>query len=268
MNLNLQGKVAIITGASAGIGKAIFKLFLEENCHIVACSRNLPNLKRTLKELIKYNNDVEIHAIEADVHNYEDAKRVCEYTLSKFNQIDILINNSEGPVLKKTQFENISELEWTNCFQGKLHGYIRMSQLVIPIMKNQKSGRIINIIGLSGKEPMLDTNRLAAGIINAALINFTKSLAKNLAKWNILVNGVNPGYINTPRFKNYLLSQSMDAHLARAKVKQHILKQIPLHKIGESEDVANLVLFLASERAKYIDGVTINIDGGLSNSAF
>lgn len=268
MDLNLDGKVVIVTGASAGIGKAIMTLFAKEKCNLIVCSRNLSKLNRSVKRLITEYSNFKIYALRANVHTCEGAEEIIKFTLSKFNRIDILVNNSDGPIVGTNNFENISEFDWKNSFEGKLHGYIRMSQFVIPIMKAQKWGRIINIIGLSGKEPGLYNKMIAAGIINAALINFTKSIAKDLAQYNVLVNGINPGYISTQRFKKYLTNHSNIKGFTLKNVKQSILNDIPLHKVGQPEDVANLAVFLASERANYIDGATINIDGGLSLSAF
>jgi 3-oxoacyl-[acyl-carrier protein] reductase len=177
-----------------------------------------------------------------------------------------LVNNSDGAKFSSSAVENLSDEDWTTVFEGKLMGYIRMTNLVLPTMKNQQWGRIVNIIGTSGKEP--SPRLIKSGVANAALINFTKSVATQVAKWNVLVNSVNPGIIDTPRHREYLevFAQKEDRNIEA--IIEGIDQTIPIGRRGLSSEVANLVAFLSSECASYITGVTIPVDGGLSKAAF
>jgi 3-oxoacyl-[acyl-carrier protein] reductase/bacilysin biosynthesis oxidoreductase BacG len=181
-------------------------------------------------------------------------------------RIDILINNSEGASFSGESIEDISDAEWRSVFEGKLMGYIRMTNLVLPRMKNQQWGRIINIIGTSGKEP--SPRLVKSGVVNAALMNFTKSVARQTASSNVLINSINPGIIDTPRHREYLKIYAQKEGTTQDFIREGIIKTIPMNRIGSSEELANLVVFLASECASYITGITIPVDGGLSSSAF
>lgn len=145
-------------------------------------------------------------------------------------------------------------------------GYIRLTNLVLPIMKNQQWGRIINIIGTSGKEP--SPRLVKSGVVNAALMNFTKSVARQTGASNVLINSINPGIIDTPRHREYLEIYAKKEGITPDQLRQEIIKTIPINRIGTAEELANLVVFLASECASYITGITIPVDGGSSASAF
>jgi 3-oxoacyl-[acyl-carrier protein] reductase len=264
MDLGLTGKVALVTGASVGIGYAISKRLAAEGCHLIICGRNADRLEQAYQSLV--NSSGKILTLSADVQNTNDSETLVHQTLNEFGQIDILVNNSEGAKFSSVAVENLSDEDWKTVFEGKLMGYIRMTNLVLPTMKNQRWGRIINIIGTSGKEP--SPSLIKSGVANAALINFTKSVATQVAKWNVLVNSVNPGIIDTPRHREYLeiFAQKEDRNIDA--IAAGIDNTIPIGRRGLSSEVANLVAFLSSECASYITGVNIPVDGGLSTAAF
>ncbi|NCS20957.1 MAG: SDR family oxidoreductase [Microcystis aeruginosa G11-06] len=236
MNLGLKDKVALITGSSAGIGFTIAEKLAEEGCHLIICGRNSQRLEQAYQSLAQAYPAQEILRLVADVHQAQDSEQLIQDSLNQYGKIDILVNNSEGANFADNLIENLSDDDWLNVFQGKLMGYIRLTNLVLPIMKKQHWGRIVNIIGTSGKEP--SPRLVKSGVVNAALMNFTKSVAA--AK-----EGTTPELI-----------------------REGILKTIPMNRIGTTEEFANLVVFLASECASYITGITIPLDGGLSSSAF
>lgn len=263
MDLGLTGKVALVTGASAGIGYAISQKLAAEGCHLIVCGRNADRLQQAYQ---KVNSPAKIITLCADVHKATDSEKLVQEVLNQFGKIDILVNNSDGAKFSSVAVENLSDEDWATVFEGKLMGYIRMTNLVLPTMKNQKWGRIVNIIGTSGKEP--SPRLIKSGVANAALINFTKSVATQVAKWNVLVNSVNPGIIDTPRHREYLevFAQKEDRNIEA--IAAGIDNTIPIGRRGLSSEVANLVAFLSSQCASYIAGVTIPVDGGLSTAAF
>lgn len=263
MDLGLTGKVALVTGASAGIGYAISQKLAAEGCHLIVCGRNADRLQQAYQ---KVNSPAKIITFCADVHKATDSEKLVQEVLNQFGKIDILVNNSDGAKFSSVAVENLSDEDWATVFEGKLMGYIRMTNLVLPTMKNQKWGRIVNIIGTSGKEP--SPRLIKSGVANAALINFTKSVATQVAKWNVLVNSVNPGIIDTPRHREYLevFAQKEDRNIEA--IIEGIDHTIPIGRRGLSSEVANLVAFLSSQCASYITGVTIPVDGGLSTAAF
>ncbi|WP_026796161.1 MULTISPECIES: SDR family oxidoreductase [Planktothrix] len=264
MDLGLTGKVALVTGASAGIGFAVAERLAAEGCRLIICGRNGEQLEKASQSLLNFN--VEVIPVIADVQNESDSQKLVEISLSKLGRIDILINNSEGASFSGESIEDISDAEWRSVFEGKLMGYIRMTNLVLPRMKNQQWGRIINIIGTSGKEP--SPRLVKSGVVNAALMNFTKSVARQTASSNVLINSINPGIIDTPRHREYLKIYAQKEGTTQDFIREGIIKTIPMNRIGSSEELANLVVFLASECASYITGITIPVDGGLSSSAF
>ena len=264
MDLGLTGKVALVTGASAGIGFAVAERLAEEGCRLIICGRNGEQLEKASQSLLNFN--VEVIPLIADVQNESDSQKLVEISLSKLGRIDILINNSEGASFSGESIEDISDAEWRGVFEGKLMGYIRMTNLVLPSMKNQQWGRIINIIGTSGKEP--SPRLIKSGVANAGLINFTKAVATEVAKYNVLVTAINPGIIDTPRHRQYLTVNAEKQGVTVDNIRAGIINNIPLRRIGNSGEVANLVAFLSSECASYITGITIPVDGGLSSGAF
>lgn len=266
MDLGLKGKVALVTGGSAGIGLGIADKLAREGCKLVICGRNQQNIKQTESWLIQQIPDLEILSLSADVQKYNQSEKLVNEALEKFGKIDILINNSQGASFSSDAVEKISDDDWRMVFEAKLMGYIRMTNLVLPTMKNQNWGRIINIIGTSGKEP--SARLIKSGVANAGLINFTKSVSAQAAQFNVLITAINPGLIDTPRHRQYLEIAAQEESRTPDDIKARIAKSIPVGRLGSSEEVANLVLFLASECASYITGVTIPIDGGLSTSAF
>jgi 3-oxoacyl-[acyl-carrier protein] reductase len=264
MDLGLIGKVALVTGASAGIGYAIAEKLAAEGCNLIICGRNADRLEQAYQKLL--DSPAKIITCCADVHKVTDSEKLVQLALNEFGKIDILVNNSDGAKFSSIAVENLSDEDWITVFEGKLMGYIRMTNLVLPPMKNQQWGRIVNIIGTSGKEP--SPRLIKSGVANAALINFTKSVATQVAQWNILVNSVNPGIIDTPRHREYLevFAQKEDRNIEA--IIEGIDQTIPIGRRGLSSEVANLVAFLSSGCASYITGVTIPVDGGLSKTAF
>ncbi|MEA5536959.1 SDR family oxidoreductase [Crocosphaera sp. XPORK-15E] len=264
MDLGLKEKVALVTGSSAGIGYAIAEKLALEGCQLIICGRNQKRLEEAEQKLARFSG--KILKFVADIQQEPDSKLLVQESLKQLGKIDILINNSEGAKFDNEAVENISKNQWNDAFSGKLMGYIRMTNLVLPTMKQQKWGRIINIVGSSGKEP--SARLIKSGVANAGLINFTKAVATQVAPWNILVNTVNPGLIDTPRHQEFINMFAQQENKSVNYLVENINNSIPLGRRGSPDEVANLVVFLASECSSYITGVAISVDGGGSSSAF
>ena len=242
-----MGKTALITGGSRGIGKAI-ALELSRNGYDIAINYRSGNDDlETLKKEIESNN-VKCLMVKADVSDLESCQNMVQTIFAEFGSIDVLVNNAG--ITKDNLLIRMSEEEFDSVINVNLKGTFNMSKSVAQIMMKQRSGRIINlssVIGIIGNAGQANYAASKAGIIG-----FTKSLAKELASRNILVNAVAPGFIDTDMTK--VLSDEL---------KENINKQIPLKRQGTAEEVAKVIKFLASEDSSYITGQVINIDGGM-----
>jgi len=263
MDLGLKGKVALITGASQGIGKAIALTLAEEGCNLAICARGKEALDSSAKEIRA--KGVEVLAIQSDVAKPEDNKNFVTQAANKFGRIDILVNNaghgnaSDPMELPEEVFRHHMDL--------MLFGPIQLCRQVIPYMRKQGWGRIINISSIFGKQP---GNQLDYDSIKAALQMVTKDLSNHLAKDNILVNAVCPGPIRTPLWEGPgALAERLGQQLGMSApevMKWFAQQNIPLGHHGDPEDIANIVAFLASDKAKFITGQAINVDGGMVKS--
>ena len=260
MELALKGKVALITGASRGIGKSCALALAEEGCKLAICSRGKEALDETAEQLrVK---DVQVLAKQTDVTKQEDNKNFVDQAFEKFGRIDILVNNAGTGRLSDPM--ELPEEEFRYNMDLMLFGPVQCAKEVIPHMRELGGGRIINISSIFGKQPggLLDYDA-----IKAAVIMFTKDLANYLAKDNILVNAVCPGPIRGPLWDDDgglgdQLGQVLGMSGPEA-VKWLAEQNIPLGHHGEPEDIASMVTFLASDKAKFITGQAINVDGGM-----
>ena len=240
-------KAAMITGATRGIGKQIALTLANEGYNIVL------NYRTENDELIQAKNEIESKnvkclTVQGDVTNFEDCKKMIESAIKEFGKIDVLINNAG--ITKDMLLARMKEEDFKQVIDVNLVGTFNMTKNVISYMMKARSGRIINIssvVGISGNAGQTNYSASKAGIIG-----FTKSLAKEVASRNILVNAVAPGFIET---------QMTD--VLKQEVKEEIAKNIPLRRMGTPEDVANVVKFLAGEQSSYITGQVINVDGGM-----
>lgn len=242
-----ENKVALITGATRGIGKEIALELAENGFDIAINYRSVQEGMEELKKEIEKHN-VRAEFVKADVSNFEECENMVKETIEKFGKIDVLVNNAgitkDGLIMrmKKEDFENVIDVNLTGTFN--------VTRNVIPYMIKQKSGRIINlssVVGVVGNAGQTNYSASKAGIIG-----FTKSLAKEVASRNILVNAIAPGFIDT----------DMTNVLSDA-VKEGINAQIPLKRMGSPREVAKIVKFLSSDDSSYITGQVINVDGGM-----
>ena len=259
MDLGLKGKVALVTGGSRGIGKASALALAEEGCNVAICARGKKALDEAAEEIGA--KGVEVLAVQADVTKPEDIENFVAQAAEKFGRIDILVNNAGTGRL--SDLMELPEEEFRYNMDLMLFGLIRCSKEVIPHMRKQGRGRIINISSIFGKQPggLVDYDS-----IKAAVIMFTKDLANYLAKDNILVNAVCPGPIRTFLWEGPgQLGDQLGGMLGMSgqeAITWFAEQNIPLGHHGDPEDIANMVAFLASEKAKFITGQAINVDGG------
>ncbi len=251
-NLNLKNRVILITGGSDGLGFSSAKLLSQEGCKIVICARRRDYLKERAN-IIREETQNEVLDVVCDVTNTNDCKSLVEKTISKFKTIDVLVNNAGASAAGF--FEEVSDKSWEDDINLKLMAAIRMCRLVIPYMKEKKEGSIINAAIGGGKSP--NAGSLPTSVTRAAGLNLTKSLANEYAKFNIRVNAICIGLIRSAQWER----KAKDGNLENFY--DELSKKIPLGKVGEEIDYANLVAFLASERSSYITGTAINLDGGL-----
>lgn len=240
-------KCALITGATRGIGKRIAITLAKQGYNIALNYRKVnEELENTKKEIEKIG--VQILAVKGDVANFEDCENFVKQVIERFGQIDVLVNNAG--ITKDMLLMRMKKEDFEQVIDTNLVGTFNVTKNVVPYMMKARSGRIINIssiVGISGNAGQTNYSASKAGIIG-----FTKSLAKEIASRNILVNSVAPGFIETNM-----------TDVLKDDVKQEIAKNIPLKRMGTAQDVANVVKFLASDDSSYITGQVINVDGGM-----
>ncbi|MHB8381797.1 MAG: SDR family NAD(P)-dependent oxidoreductase [Candidatus Binataceae bacterium] len=252
MNLELAGKIALVTGGSKGIGRATALMLAAEGASVLVCARGMDALQETVA-LARKTEGARVVPIAADLTSHDDIRRVAKRCRDEFGRIDILINNAGSA--RPGDFQKISDEDWHADFELKFFGYVRMAREVLPSMAANRSGAIINVIGTGGLRP--SAGYMVGGAANAALNHFTKALADEGAKHRVRVVGVNPGPILTERLR---LFSERAAH--GRSIEEVYARMTPLGRPGEAQEVADLIVFLASPRAAFIHGANITIDGG------
>ena len=258
MDLGLRGKVAIVTGSSDGIGYAVASSLASEGSRVVLCARREPLLLEA-RQNIEKETGAEILAIACDVQNFTDVRRLVATVVERYGAIDILINNAGS--VPSIQFTDIDDAQWYKLLEGKLLGYIRVTREVMPHMRKSGWGRIINVAGTAGWEPT--NTSMAVGLNNAAVMNWTKSLSLQYAADGILVTAVAPGSIETPRQVRNRQREAEITGKSVDEIREARTQEIPLHRLGRADEVANVVVFLASERSSYVTGTCVTVDGGV-----
>ena len=262
MDLGLTGKVAIITGGSDGIGKAAAQRMAAEGARAVIVARRPDVLEAAAQDIRQASGGV-VLPIQGDVTEPETVNRVMEMTLNNFGRVDILVNNAGTSMAKS--FEAVSDADWEADFDLKVWGAIRLIRAVIPEMRQVGGGRIINVTNLAARTP--GASSMPTSISRAAGIAITKALSKDLAQDNILVTTVCIGLIKSGQNRRgYERQKATNPNITLDEfyAERAQARGIPLGRVGEAHEAGDVIAFLASERASYLTGIAVNIDGGNS----
>ena len=244
--MKLEGKVAIVTGASRGLGKAIALGFAQEGTDVVICSRHLPDVERVAEEVRA--SGARAFPIKTDVSREEDVNEMVKKTIDEFGKIDILVNNAACVGFEFKYFQQTEVAEWDAQINVTFKGVLYCCKAVIPYMIDQGGGRIINITSEGAK--VRNSKSSIYNACKAAVAMFSQCIADGLARYGILVNCVAPGTIETQASSSF--------------TREKLIANVPLRRMGEPKDIANMVLFLASDKAKYITGQHFSVSGGMS----
>jgi 3-oxoacyl-[acyl-carrier protein] reductase len=262
MDLGIRGKVAIVLAASKGLGRACAAALAAEGVNLVIGARNQQVLEEAARQ-IERTTGSKVLAVPTDVTKAEELVRIADNALREFGHIDILVNNAGGP--PAGNFDAFSDEQWQAAFELNLLSAVRMIRLVLPSMRAQGSGRIINIVSTSVKQPI--DNLLLSNSIRPGIIGLAKSLSLELAPANITINNVCPGRILTDRIRQLeRIDEKVQQGMSEEEILQKSAQGIPMRRLGKPEEVGALVAFLASQQAAYITGTTIQVDGGQTRS--
>ncbi len=261
MDLGLHEKVAIVGGASKGLGKACALGLAREGARVAICSRNADALGQTAEE-IGAETGAEVLAIASDLSSLAGVKHLIGTAADRFGGVDIIVNNSGGPPAGTA--EHTGEDLWEQAVQVSLMFFARMSREVIPHMRSRGGGRIINIFASSVKQPI--ENLMLSAATRLGALGFAKTLADEVAKDGILVNNIAPGYLLTDRMMEVVESRAKASGITSEESMAALTSMIPMGRVGRPEELANLVVFLASDASSYITGATIQVDGGVIRS--
>jgi 3-oxoacyl-[acyl-carrier protein] reductase len=263
LDLGLKGRVAIVTGASQGIGEAIALGLSQEGATVSICARNEKQLNQTARGIELATGGV-VYAVQADLTKMDDIRRLVAGTAERFGRIDILVNNTGGP--PSATFLELSEEHWQDAVDLLLMSVVTACLEVVPHMKEHEWGRIINMTSFAAKQPaerLVLSNALRAGILG-----LSKTLSNELAQYGILVNAVCPGWTMTKRVEELAKAQAKTIGKSVEEVVKGWESQIPLKRMAQPKEIADLVVFLASERASYITGAVFQVDGGVIKGLF
>ena len=257
MDLSLEGKIAIVTGGSKGIGRATALALAQEGVDVAICARGMVDLEDAAGE-IRTKTGRKALAVQADMGDPEDIKNLVVTTVAELGGVDILINNAVNSTA--APFMELADEDWMNHINVKVMGYVRCSREVIPHMKQRGGGRIINIGGMAAREANTLAN--SNGVTNSAVSNMAKNLSDAFASDGILVNCIHPGTTRTERQTRSLIARAEHASISVEEAERRAVAGIPISRMVESKDIADLVLFLVSNRAAAITGQTIAVEGG------
>src|SRR5712692_399687 len=261
MDLELKDKVAIVGGASKGLGRACAEVLAQEGVKVALCSRSQPDLDKAAKE-IRGTTGTEVLAFAGDLDRYDTIRGLIATTVNRFGRLDILVNNSGGPPLARAH--NATEEQWATAVQRSLLFFARMCREAVPHLKRQGGGRIINILASTVYQPI--PNLALSGATRMGVVAFAKSLADEVGRDGILVNNVCPGSILTERMLSNVTARAKETGLSLEDALAQRAAETAVGRIGDPKEMAHLVAFLASGKASYITGTTILVDGGLVRS--
>jgi 3-oxoacyl-[acyl-carrier protein] reductase len=261
MDLMLKGKVAIVGGASKGLGRASAQALAEEGVNLAICSRSQADLEKAAQE-IHTSTGVDVLTHPGDLDKHDTIRGLIAATVERFGRLDILVNNSGGPPLAYAH--TADEELWATAVQRSLLFFARMSREALPHLKASGSGRIINILASTVYQPI--PNLALSGATRMGVIAFAKSLADEVGRDGILVNNVCPGSILSERMLSNVTSRAKELDIPLEEALKERASETAVGRIGEPKELADLVAFLASPRASYITGTTMRVDGGLVRS--
>ncbi len=255
MDLGLKGKVAVVTGATDGIGRAAAMLFAKEGAKVAICARKIEGVNATVEAIRKAGG--EAFGMAADMSKAADAEKFIEGVAKHYGRLDILVNNAGTSM--RGGFLELTDAQYKDDLELKVFGAIRCARAAIPHMKKQGGGSIVNLTTVGAKQPgagsMPTTMSRAAGLV------LTKSLSKEFAKDNILVNTVSVGVLKSGQHNRRAVASGVSQDDMYAKMG----KDVPIGRVGEAEEAANVIVFLCSGAASYVTGTAVNVDGGTSN---
>ncbi len=263
MDLGLRGKVALVAAASRGLGRAVAEELAAEGASLVMCARGKEALDEAC-EAVRNESGVDVVGVPADVSRPEDVTRLVREAIDRFSRIDILVTNAGGP--PSGLFESLGPEKWDEAIRVTLLSTVNLCRAVLPGMKQRRWGRIINITSITVKQPvdgLMLSNSLRAGVTG-----FARTLANEVATAGITVNNIIPGYTRTQRVEDLAKAVSEREGISIALAMKKWEAEIPMRRLGEPREFAAVAAFLASERASYITGTSIQVDGGWIRSLF
>ena len=263
MDLSIKGKNAIVCASSQGLGKSAAVDLAKEGVNIAICSRNQEKID-LVKNEIENISDVKVVAIQADLSLEKDIDTLFNKAKEELKTIDILINNNGGP--PPSTFEELTDEDWQKAFNSTMMSAIRLSKLVLPDMKKNKWGRIINISSVSVKTPV--NGLFLSNSIRMGVLGWAKALSDEVAPHGVTVNSVCPGTTKTERIEQILNAQSESSGKDKSEIEEAMANSIPMLRIGEASDLSALIAFLASEKASYMTGLAVQVDGGSARTFY
>jgi len=257
MDLGLAGRVALVAASSKGLGRACAEEFAAEGSHVVLCARGAEALAEAA-EAVDAAGSGEVLAVETDLSDAGSIGALTEAALERFGTVDVLVNNAGGPPAGK--FEEHSTEAWTAAVRLNLESALQLTRAFLPGMKERRWGRVVNVTSVAVKEPV--DGLILSNSVRAAVTGWARTLANEVGEFGITVNNAMPGFTRTERLDLLAASQSAASGLSREEIERGWESVIPAARLGEPREFAALVVFLASERASYINGVSIAVDGG------